>query len=60
MVGETNKNDRTICRHYGRAPSGRRAAVQANFVHGERYNLLAALALDGYVGTRAVQGSIDS
>ncbi|KIK00677.1 hypothetical protein K443DRAFT_76879, partial [Laccaria amethystina LaAM-08-1] len=30
------------------------------FVHRERYSILAAMAVEGFVGTRVVEGSVDS
>jgi transposase len=60
FVDETSKDDRTIYRHYGRAPAGRRATIHANFVRGDRYSMVAALSLDGYEAVRIVPGSVDS
>ncbi|KAJ3831008.1 hypothetical protein F5878DRAFT_549987 [Lentinula raphanica] len=45
FVDETSKDDRTIYRHYGRAVSGQRATISANFVRGERFSLVAALSI---------------
>lgn len=59
FVDETSKDDRTIYRHYGRSVVGRRATINANFMRGERYSLVAALSLDGYEAVRAVLGSVD-
>ena len=59
FVDETSKDDRTIYRHYGRAPAGQRATIHANFVHGDRYSMVAALSLDGYKALRVVPGSVD-
>jgi transposase len=59
MIDETSKDDRTIYRHYGRAPSNHRATVSANFVRGERYSMVAALSVDGYETMRVVPGSLD-
>jgi transposase len=59
MVDETSKDDRTIYRHYGRAPSGRRATVRANFVRGERYSMVAAMSMNGYEALSVVPGSVD-
>jgi transposase len=59
FVDESSKDDRTIYRHYGRAPSGHRAVIPANFVRGERYSLVAALGVDGYEAIRVVPGSVD-
>jgi transposase len=59
MVDETSKDDRTIYRHYGRAPASHRATIQANFVRGERYSMVAAMSLDGYEALSVVPGSVD-
>jgi transposase len=59
FVDESSKDDRTIYRHYGRAPAGQRAITPAQFVRGERYSIVAALATEGYTGVRVVPGSVD-
>ena len=59
MVDETSKDDRTIYRHYGRAPAGHRATIHANFVRGDRYSMVAALSMDGYEALSVVPGSVD-
>ncbi|EGO05062.1 hypothetical protein SERLA73DRAFT_43845, partial [Serpula lacrymans var. lacrymans S7.3] len=55
-----DKDDRTIYQHYRRAPKGRCAAVQANFVWGEHYSLVAALTLNIYLAMNVVHGSVNS
>lgn len=57
---ESSKDDRTIFRRYARAPKGQRATIDADFVRGDRYSIVAAISVDGYVGTRIVSGSLDS
>ena len=59
FVDETSKDERTIYRHYGRALLGERAVLSAPFVRGVRYSMIAALSLNGYIGQRVVEGSID-
>jgi hypothetical protein len=59
FVDESSKDDRTIFRRWGRAPEGRQAEHPANFVRGQRYSIVAALSLDGYVATEVVEGSVD-
>ena len=59
-VDESSKDDRTIYRRCGRSPSGMRAPCSARFVRGERYSLIAAMSVDGYVSTRVVGGSVDT
>ncbi|KAJ7242535.1 hypothetical protein C8J57DRAFT_1084317, partial [Mycena rebaudengoi] len=56
---ESSKDERTIFRKRGRAPSGHRAEIDADFVRGDRYSILAAITVDGYLGTRIVPGSVD-
>ncbi|KAJ3826961.1 hypothetical protein F5880DRAFT_1450822, partial [Lentinula raphanica] len=58
-IDETSKDDRTIYRHYGRAISGQRAVIPANFVRGDRYSFVAALGIEGYAAIRVVPGSLD-
>ena len=60
FVDESSKDDRTIFRHWGRAPQGERAVHEANFVRGERFSIVAALTLDGYIATSIIEGSLDS
>jgi hypothetical protein len=59
FIDETSKDDRTIYRHYGRSAAGGCATIDANFMRGERYSLVAALLLDGYEAVRVVPGSVD-
>jgi hypothetical protein len=56
---ESSKDDRTIFRRFGRAPKGHRASIDADFVHGDRYSIVAAIGVDGYVATQVVCGSVD-
>ncbi|CAK5279006.1 unnamed protein product, partial [Mycena citricolor] len=58
-VDESSKDGRTIYRKRGRAPAGQRGLLEADFVRGERYSILAAMSVDGYVGTQIVSGSVD-
>lgn len=57
---ESSKNDRTIFRRWGRSMKGTSADVRAGFNRGERYSILAAISVNGYVATRIVIGSVDS
>ncbi|KAL4258543.1 Transposase IS630-like protein [Pleurotus pulmonarius] len=59
VVDESSKDERTLYRRYGRAPVGQRADLAAPFVRGERYSLVAAMGLEGYLATRVVEGSVD-
>jgi transposase len=58
-VDETSKDNCTLYRVHGRAPSGQRAILNAPFRRGKRYSIVAALGLDGYVAQRVVEGSVD-
>lgn len=58
-VDESSKDDRTIYRHYGRAASGDRAAIDVNFVRGQRWSILPAMSIDGYMAVRIIAGSVD-
>ncbi|KAJ3964498.1 hypothetical protein EV361DRAFT_759430, partial [Lentinula raphanica] len=59
FVDETSKDDRTIYRHYGRAVSGQRATISANFVRGDRYSIVAAMSTEGYEAVQVVPGSVN-
>lgn len=58
-IDESSKDDRTIYRHYGRAPSGEQPTISAKFVRGNRYSILPALTIDGYIAVRIVRDSVD-
>ena len=59
-VDESSKDDRTIYHRCGRAPSGMCAPGSVQFVRGDRYSLLAAMSVNGYISTRVVEGSVDT
>jgi hypothetical protein len=59
FIDETSKDKRTVYRHYGRSIIGNCATINANFVWGERYSMVAALSLDGYEAVHVVPGSVD-
>ena len=59
MVDETSKDDQTLARIYGRAPKGNQATVSAQFVRGQRYSMVAAMSVEGYIATHIVEGSVD-
>ncbi|KAK0435122.1 uncharacterized protein EV420DRAFT_1679925 [Desarmillaria tabescens] len=59
-VDESSKDERTFGRHYGRSPIGQEADLGDVFVRGERYSLIAAMSIDGYIATRVQPGSFDS
>lgn len=59
-VDETSKNELTYARKYGRAYSGQRAELRDVFVRGDRYLMVAALTIDGYIASQVIPGSLDS
>ncbi|KIJ30392.1 hypothetical protein M422DRAFT_187257, partial [Sphaerobolus stellatus SS14] len=54
------KDNRTIYRRYGRAHLGNRAIIPARFIRGDRFSVLPALTVDGYICVRIVRDSVDS
>jgi len=59
FIDETSKDERTWAHHYGRAMSGTQARFADVFVRGDRYSLVAAMAVDGYIAADVVEGSFD-
>lgn len=59
-IDETSKNELTYARKYGQAYSGERAELKDVFVRGDRYSLVAALIVDGYIASHVIPGSFDS
>ncbi|KAG7096475.1 hypothetical protein E1B28_003906 [Marasmius oreades] len=60
FVDESSKDGRTIARRYGRAQRGETPEEIMSFKRGDRYSILAALALSGYIAVRVVEDSVDS
>ena len=60
FIDEMGKNDHDTARRYGRALRGERADFVDNFVRGDKYSMVAALTVDGYISARVVQGSVDT
>lgn len=60
FVDESSKDDRTIFRYRGRAPAGQRVQIEADFVRGDRYSILASITYHGYLPPRIVEGSVNS
>ena len=56
---ETSKDNRTIFQQWGRSPSGNQATIDADFVHGECYSIVAAITVDRYIGAQIVSGYVD-
>ncbi|TFK63036.1 hypothetical protein BDN72DRAFT_742110, partial [Pluteus cervinus] len=59
-IDETSKNERSYARTHGRSLQGEPAILKDVFVRGDRYSLVAALTVDGYIAAHAVPGSLDS
>lgn len=59
-VDEMSKNEHTWSRGYGRSMRGERAELNDVFVRGDRYSLVAAITIDGYIAARVVPGSFDA
>lgn len=59
FADESSKDNRTLQRQYGRAPSGERASEVLSFARGVRYSILPALSIDGFLTVRVVRGSVD-
>ena len=58
FADESSKDDRTVLRRYGRAPTGHRAVDTASTNRGVRYSILPALSLSGILTVRVVPGSV--
>ena len=59
-VGETSKNKRAYAQLHGWSFSGQPATLSDVFVWGDRYLLVAAITIEGYIVTRVVPSSLDS
>lgn len=59
-VDETSKNELTYARRYGRAMSGKDAILRDVFMRGDRYSLVAAITIGGYIASTVVPGSLDA
>lgn len=60
FIDEMSKNDHDTARRYGRSLSGERADFVDNFVRGDRYSMVAAITVEGYMSTRVIPGSFDA
>jgi transposase len=60
VVDETSKNDHSTAHRYGYALSGERAKLVNVFVQGDRYSLVAAMTVSGYIAAHVVPGSFDA
>ena len=59
-VDESSKNEHDVARRYGRSPVGNSADLVDPFIRGERYSLVAAMSITGYLATHVVPGSLNS
>lgn len=59
FTDESSKDGRTSYRRYGRALTGQRAQTRNNFERGERWSILPAMTIDGYIAMRMVPESVD-
>jgi transposase len=60
FIDESSKNEHTLSRLYGRAPMGQDATVEAPFIRGQRYSLVAAMSKSGYLTAQVIPGSLDA
>jgi hypothetical protein len=60
FLNKMSMNDHGTSRHYGQSMVGECADFVDNFVCGDQYSLLAAVAKKGYVASQTVLGSFDS
>ena len=60
FIDEMSENDHDTARGYGVSLSGECADFIDNFVRGDRYSLVAAITVEGYVAARVVAGSYDA
>ena len=59
-VDETSKNEHTYVQYYGRAMSGEEVILRNVFMPGDRYSLVAAITIGGYIASTVVPGSLDA
>lgn len=59
FTDESSKDGRTLLRLHGRSIEGERATEIADFDRGQRWSIVPALSLDGYIALRVVPGSVD-
>jgi len=58
FIDETSKDEKTICRRYGRSRKGTRASKQQVFIRGRRTTITGLLSMDGLVAGTVVEGSM--
>ncbi|KAJ3766822.1 hypothetical protein FB446DRAFT_613413, partial [Lentinula raphanica] len=57
---ESSKDGRTLAHRFGCALSGQTPKMFVDHNRGERWSILPALSLEGYIALRVVQDSVDS
>lgn len=60
FADETSKNSRMGQRMYGHALSGERAEIVEGFGQGQRFSLVTAMSVDGYIAAHAVPDVLDA
>jgi transposase len=60
FIDKSSKNEHDVAHCYGHSMVGNPADIQAPFVHGTRYSLVAALSMKGYIATRVLEGSYNA
>ena len=58
FIDETSKDEKTICRRYGRSRKGTLAAKRQVFIRGRRTTITGLLSMDGLVAGTVVEGSM--
>jgi hypothetical protein len=57
FIDETSKDERTLSRAYGYSVINTRAKKSVVFIRGNRYTILPALTLDGFIAAEIIEGS---
>lgn len=60
FIDESSKNEHTLSRLYGCAPMGQDATVEAPFICGQYYSLVAAMSKSGYLMAQVIPGALDA
>jgi hypothetical protein len=59
-IDESSKDGRTLYRKHGWGMKGQTPVRTVDFPRGERWSLLPALTVNGYIAKRAIEGSVDA
>lgn len=60
FLDESSKDGRTLARKFGRARTGVTPEMSVDHNRGDRWSILPALTIDGYIALRVVEDSVDS